>query len=245
MYPVHPYILDGPAYWLSEGVRVFRATEDVERFGATPAVGATPGAIPANARTYLTQVLADLNGPGGAATWAQMPADQLASALQIWPTDDMGRTVLNFALAKLTCRGSVDATAVRLFFRLCSVIATGLNYDPSGAYRNFDPVGAGGPVVPRLGLTTNSGTGQREITTIPCFAEPRANTDARRRTRSRWTRRPTPPARSRGPAPPQSTSTSAWGSTSTSRATSASRSTRHQPMARGPGIPQGRRRRSC
>jgi len=112
-------------------VRVFRATEDVERCGATPAVSPTPGAIPANARTYLTQVLADLNGPGGAATWAQMPTDQLASVLQIWPKDDMGRNVLNFALAKLTYRGSVDATAVRLFFRLARSSRRGSTTTPA------------------------------------------------------------------------------------------------------------------
>jgi hypothetical protein len=180
VYPDHPYILDGAAYWLSDGVRVFRATEGQARFGATPPVSATPADIPANALAYLRDVLTALNKPNGGAIWAQMPTDQLESALQIWPKDDQGRNVLNFVVAKLTYRGAIDATAVRVFFRLCAVMATGLDFDPNSAYRSFDPTGGAVPIVPRLGLTTNAATGDREITTLPCFADSRVNTDGSR-----------------------------------------------------------------
>src|ERR1039457_3241790 len=78
-----------------------------------------------------------------------------------------GKRVFNFAVAQARYQGkALDADNVRVFFRLFTTAATGLDYHQDSTYRVFDD---GSKIVPLLGVEGG------EVVAIPCFATQRVD----------------------------------------------------------------------
>jgi hypothetical protein len=159
----NPYMLDGPTTWLSIDVRVFRISQAEARFGRTI------GSDAAAAIGFIQGVLGDFNtDPAtGATQFATISTDPAASELDLLESR-VGRRVFNFAIAQVRYRGrTLSATDVRVFFRLFTTVATGVDFNPT-TYRTETNVD--GHPIPILGLQGG------QIATIPFFAESRVNT---------------------------------------------------------------------
>lgn len=154
----NPFMLDGPVSWLSLDVRVFQIKQDESLFGVE--VGATPEA----ALSFIQNVLAKFNTGSQGAAFDTIPFDQQTSPLELSRSIG-GKKVFNFAIAKVRYSGKVlQATDVRVFFRLFTTAVTGLEYNTGSTYRNFND---GAKVVPLIGFQGG------EVVSIPCFAEAR------------------------------------------------------------------------
>ena len=161
----NPYMRDGAVHWLSTDVRVFTMRPGLVRAG----IGHGGGA---NAPIDFIQALL--------ARFNQLPTDEDHPFFDI--SDDIedsrveladqvgGQAVFNYAVAKVRFRAPVgiDATDVRVFFRMFTTAATGLEYTAAAYPRQGD----GSLAAPLLGLTGN------EILAVPFFAESR-QTDMR------------------------------------------------------------------
>jgi hypothetical protein len=168
----NPFMTDGPTAWLSKDVRVFKATEGVPSpTGATiPKVGANDDAgAESAALAYIQDLIATFNED----TSETHPFDKLS----IDPNSDTGRLelsrkvegsrVYNFAVARVRYRGAeAPKVPVRVFFRLFTTAATGLDYDPAATYRRSDTA----QPVALLGVQAS------KLVAIPCYAEPREDT---------------------------------------------------------------------
>lgn len=155
----NPYEVDGPTSWLSTDLRVFQIDSGQSKFGVT--MGSDPNA-------FITQVINNLNtgNTGGQTFENDISLDQQTSRLEISQTVG-GTPVYNFAVAKVRYRSLVlNATDVRVFFRLFPVASSSLAYDQATVYRRHV---TGGTVIPLLGIKNN------EVASIPCFASPRIN----------------------------------------------------------------------
>lgn len=161
----NPYMRDGQVHWLSTDVRVFTMRPGLTRAGVVH--GSDP-----NAPVTFIQALLD--------TFNMTPTDedhpffdisenleqsQLELASQV-----NGQPVFNFAVAKVRYRApvGVDASDVRVFFRMFNVATTGLEFNSTLYARQ----GNGTNAAPLLGLAGG------EIASIPFFAEAR-NADMR------------------------------------------------------------------
>jgi hypothetical protein len=160
----NPYMLDGPVSWLSTDVRVFKVTEGQAPFGAP--VG-TMGANAAAAVTFINNVVAHFRSlPAPNHPFDQLSTDPQASQLQLSEKEAANR-IFNFAVARVRYRGLVSqATDVRVFFRLFTVAATGLEYDETSTYRRTP----GATPVSLLGLQAG------KLVTIPCYGTARVDT---------------------------------------------------------------------
>lgn len=156
----NPYETDGEISWLSTDLRVFQI-----KAGEPPKFGVTMGSDPP---AFIIQVITNLNtgNTGGQTFENHISVDQQTSRLELSQTVD-DTPVYNFAIAKVRYRAlSVEATEVRVFFRLFPVATTSLEYDQATTYRRDE---TGGKVIPLLGIKNN------EVAAIPCFASPRIN----------------------------------------------------------------------
>jgi hypothetical protein len=155
-----PYELDGPVSWLSTDVRVFQIRAGESRFGATM------GSTPADASTYVKQVIANLDsGNNGGQTFNTISTDQQTSALELSQQVN-GVNVYNFAVAKVRYVGSLAISDVRAFFRLFPVSTTSTEFAANTTYRRATQ---GTTTIPLLGISGG------DLVSIPCFAEPRVD----------------------------------------------------------------------
>jgi hypothetical protein len=162
----NPYMLDGPVSWLSTDVRVFKVTQGQSPFGAP--VGAM-GNDAAAASSFINAVVDHFNSHAPAGhPFDGISTDQNTSALEL-SEQVGGQRVFNFAVARVRYRAAVlDAPDVRVFFRLFTTAATGLDYDMTSTYRRT----AGPAPISLLGLQGG------KLVTIPCFGDARVDTTA-------------------------------------------------------------------
>ena len=171
----NPYMIDGPVSWLSEDVRVFKvvAGGDETSFGykfEKPADGQEE-TLQTAAINFIHQVVDDFNK---LADKPNHPFDKMLTeqgaeecTLEISQKINEGEDfVFNFAIARVRYRGNKEAKGVRMFFRLFTTAATGLDYDAMTTYRrsnDFDDA------ISLLGLKNG------KVVTIPCYGDPRVN----------------------------------------------------------------------
>lgn len=165
--PVNPY-------WLSADTRVFQIVAD----GTQKIANVTqpdPSVDPNAPFTFIKNLISkfnslpdDLNHP----FMTELTADEAGSQLELSPTVG-GKSVFNFAVAKVRYKGNVPASNVSAFFRAFKTMVSALDYDQTGATsltgnyrRSSNAVGS----VPLLGLQSN------EIASIPFFATGRVDT---------------------------------------------------------------------
>ena len=157
----NPYMTDGSTSWLSTDVRVFQIEEGQPRFGFNI------GADAAAASSFLQEVVDSFNTLGLTNhPYDTISTDQQASRLELSEKVN-GKRVFNFAVARVRYRGqTLDANGVRVFFRLFTTAATGLDYNENSTYRRS----AGATPVSLLGLQAG------EIVTIPFYGDARKDT---------------------------------------------------------------------
>jgi hypothetical protein len=165
--PVNPY-------WLSADTRVFKIVADGTQSiaGVTqPDLGADPNAPFTFIKALVSKfnsLPSDINHP----FLTLLTADEAGSELELSPTVG-GKSVFNFAIAKIRYKGNVPASNVNAFFRAFKTIVSALDYDqtsatsPTGNYRRSGNTAGS---VPLLGLQSN------EIASIPFFATGRVDT---------------------------------------------------------------------
>jgi hypothetical protein len=157
----NPYMLDGPVSWLSVDVRVFQLTEGDTRFGL-PIDNDAAGAV-----SFIGTLLTNFNAaPASNHPFNTISTDQQTSRLELSRSVN-GKGVFNFAVAQVRYTGKIlSASDVRVFFRLFTTAATGLDYNFFSTYRRFDD---GTKAVPLLGFEGG------QVVTIPCFASARVD----------------------------------------------------------------------
>ncbi|HZX70243.1 MAG TPA: hypothetical protein VFE77_05425 [Rhodanobacter sp.] len=150
------------AWYLSTDLRVFQIEAGQHRFGASPG---NTGDAAADATTYITKVIANLNSDPAAADglFDAIAENDEAAALNLAPTNG-SNPVYNFALARVRTQDTAAATDVRVFFRMWAAQQTNAVYDPSTTYASRTK---GANRIPVLGVQND------EIVTIPFFARPR------------------------------------------------------------------------
>ena len=157
----NPYMVDGQTHWLSTDVRVFQIKEGESRFGFTMGNNAD-GAL-----SFITNVINSFRAldPVGH-PYGTISEDPVASRLEL-SERVRSRRVFNFAVARVRFRGlALDASDVRVFFRLFTTAATGLDYNENSTYRrtpNATPISL-------LGLQGG------HVVTVPCYGSPRVDT---------------------------------------------------------------------
>jgi hypothetical protein len=162
----NPFILHGDPAWLSIDLRVFVVRAHETRFGATM------GADAASAPAFIQNVMSRLNaghGSAGGQTFDGLPTDEAGSSLFVFPSDDNGAGVFNFALARVRYIGQIGAGNVRVFFRMFAAQSTTVAFDPATSYRRAAANPHGQPIA-------LAGIRNREYVTIPFFASPRIDT---------------------------------------------------------------------
>lgn len=170
----NPYMIDGPTSWLSEDVRVFKVVA-----GASTSFGykfEKPGddlekTLEAAAINFIHQVVDDFNQQADKPNhpFDKMLTEQGAEecTLEISQKVNKGNDfVFNFAVARVRYRGTEEAKGVRMFFRLFTTAATGLDYDTMTTYRRS----SNSPdAISLLGLKNG------KVVTIPCYGDPRVD----------------------------------------------------------------------
>lgn len=165
----NPYLIDiDPAvqnpHWLSTDIRTFRIREGQTMLGNLTH-GSGDGAPEVFGKALIDKFRSLPNNAGH--PFLGLPREGDNAAVDLAPTEG-GDRVFNWAVAKVRYRATTTtAQQVKVFFRLFSVAATGLEYNPATVYRN---AGTGATTVPALGV---AGT---EVASIPCFLSPRVNT---------------------------------------------------------------------
>lgn len=156
----NPYMVDGQTHWLSTDVRVFQITEGQNRFGQTMGNNA------AAANSFINNVVTSFRSNSSTNhPYDTIATDQQSSQLELSQKVN-GKRVFNFAVARVRYKGLVlDAEDVRVFFRLFTTAATGLDYDENATYRRTP---AGEPVA-LLGLQGG------HLVTIPCYGDARVD----------------------------------------------------------------------
>jgi hypothetical protein len=162
----NPFILHGDPSWLSIDLRVFVVRANETKFGVTAGPDAS------SAPTFIQNVISSLNaghGSAGGQTFDGLPADEANSSLFVFPRDDSGTNVFNFAIARVRYIGLIGASNVRVFFRMFQAQSTLVAFDPATSYRRASTNPHGQPI-PLAGIRN------REYVTIPFFASPRIDT---------------------------------------------------------------------
>lgn len=165
----NPYMIDiDPAFqnphWLSTDIRTFRVLEGETRFGDV-----TQGSGDAAAEAFAKAVIDKFKTLQHNAfhPFNALPREGDRAAVDLAPTEGSSR-VYNYAIARVRYRATTTtASQVKTFFRLCTTLETGLDYDTSRVYRN---AGSGANTVPALGLAGS------ELVSVPFFLSPRVNT---------------------------------------------------------------------
>lgn len=160
----NPRMRDGDPPWLSVDLRVFKANPNDAPLAGIEHPAASGGA--SAAYQYIRDVLAALNDPdgGAGAAFDTLPVDQEVNRLELGTNDANGDPVFNYAVARVryVAPEGIDATDVRLFFRMWTTGWSALEFDTNASYRRF---GNGASATPLLGLEGG------EINNVPCFAQ--------------------------------------------------------------------------
>lgn len=165
----NPYSIDvDPAvqnpHWLSTDIRTFRIRAGAMMLGDLEQ-GAGAGAPEAFAKALIDKFRGLPNNSSH--PFLGLPREGDAAAVDLAPTDG-GARVYNYAVAKVRYRAvTTTAPQVKVFFRLCTTAATGLEYDTNRVYRN---AATGAAAVPGLGKAGS------EVASIPFFLSPREST---------------------------------------------------------------------
>jgi hypothetical protein len=163
-----PFILHGDPPWLSIDLRVFTV-----RSGEISSFGPTMGSDASGAPTFIQQVMDALNPANSTVrgVFDNLPTDE-SSKLFVYPQDNNGNNVFNFALAKVHYIGLIGAMNVRVFFRLFQAQTTtgAFDYPPGAEYRRA--TNSQGQPIPLAGIQGS------EYVTIPCFANARIDSTA-------------------------------------------------------------------
>ena len=157
----NPYMTDGGTAWLSKDLRVFQVVENTEPFPGIQLAGNDAAA----ARAFIVKVIEEFNKPIlGTHPFDNISVDQAKSKLEL-STSVGGKRVFNFAVARVRYKAkTLDAKDVRVFFRMFTTAATGLEYRPNETYRTF---ASGSGAISLLGLQAG------DIVTVPFFAAQR------------------------------------------------------------------------
>jgi hypothetical protein len=166
----------GPAnpYWLSADTRVFQIVADGTH-SIAGVIQPDPGADPNAPFTFIKALTTHFNSLPNDISHpflTQLTADEVGSELELSPTVG-GKTVYNFAVAKIRYKGNVPATNVSAFFRAFKTMVSALDYDNTSSASstgNYRRSGNTAGSVPLLGLQSN------EIASIPFFATGRVDT---------------------------------------------------------------------
>ena len=162
-----PFILHGDPAWLSVDLRVFPVRSGESKFGITMG----PDAV--DAPSFIQNVIKALtngHGSAGGQTFENdLRTDEQGSSLFVFPQDNNGKNVFNFAIAKVHYIGLIGASDVRVFFRMFQAQSTNCAFDASTTYRRA-PVNPSGQPIALAGIKG------LEYVTIPFFAEQRVNT---------------------------------------------------------------------
>ncbi len=159
----NPRMRDGEPPWVSIDVRAFWT-----RPGETATAGVTHPGGEDGPFTYIKGLVQKYN------EWdtTPHPFDDLPykdlTGLPLYPADDDG-PVFSYALARVRfiAPEGINATDVRVFFRLWTTGWTALSYEGAPSSGSYRRAGSGLTAAPLLGLSGS------EINNIPCFAEPR------------------------------------------------------------------------
>lgn len=172
----NPYLLDGPVTWLSEDICVFKVLDGKEvlgiPFGTLDEDTEEAGAQSATA--FIKTLVNEFNKDQGnleSHPFEQLKQDEDAGTLEAavkLEIDKVEKRVFNFAVARVRYSGNVAATGVRVFFRLFTTAATGLDYQEATTYRRRE----GSNPIALLGLQGGN------IVSIPCYAEPRTDSES-------------------------------------------------------------------
>ena len=166
----NPYMLDGPTSWLSTDVRVFQVVDGKDPFGITlgPTAADTPAAGRTAALEFVDKVVTTFNSLTGQNNhpFDSISTNQQTSKLEL--SEKVGGVrVFNFVVARVRYIGNVlSANDVKVFFRLFTTAATGLDYNMSSTYRRTpsltDPISL-------LGVQGGY------VVTIPCYGRGRVD----------------------------------------------------------------------
>ncbi|HWF67635.1 MAG TPA: hypothetical protein VN670_10025 [Acidobacteriaceae bacterium] len=150
--------------WLSFDLRFFKVAVPP---GKTIHMYGTDITDAASAPSFIANAIKNFNS----ATFDGLPQDEKTTEIEFLPTDNDGKHVFNFAVARVRLRGKNPgiAKAVRVFFRLFNAQTTASTFNPNTAYKTFSDGIPYGHKIPQLGIENG------EYRTIPCFATPRVN----------------------------------------------------------------------
>jgi hypothetical protein len=149
--------------WLSFDLRFFKvavpAGQTVSQYGASLS---DAGGAPA----FIAAAVQNFNN----AAFDALSQDEDATKIEFHPHDNSGKSVFNFAVARVRLKGKNPGTAkqVRVFFRLFNAQTTASAFN-AASYPTFSDGVPYGHKIPRLGVENG------EYRTIPCFATPRIN----------------------------------------------------------------------
>lgn len=158
----NPFMIDGPVSWLSTDLRVCQVRPGESLLGlGTVSMGSTP----ADASVFIKDVINGFNNLGPFNhPFELISTDENTSHLELSEKVN-GTPVFNFAVCRVRIHElNINATDVRVFFRLFQASSTGSNYAPTTTYLSG---GTAGHKIPLLGIVNGA------LETIPCFAEPR------------------------------------------------------------------------
>jgi BNR/Asp-box repeat len=172
----NPFILHGDPAWLSIDLRMFVIRQNDSLFGVPPLADA------GDAPRFIRDIIGALNtgqGTAGGQSFGDpnvLSPDEEKSSLFAMPTDNNGKKVFNFALAKVHYIGLIGANDVRVFFRLFRTQQTYVPFDyvPGAAFGRYrrattDPHGQ---PIPLAGIEGG------EYVTFPFFATARVDSTA-------------------------------------------------------------------
>lgn len=160
----NPYMVDGQTHWLSMDLRVFQIKQGEKRFGEEM------GADAAAATKFIKDLLTSFNAaPAANHPFDTISGDPQTSRLEL--SEKVGvKRVFNFAVARVRYRSLLlDAKNVRVFFRLFTTAATGLDYNSNDTYRRTL---TSGQEISLLGIQGG------KLVTIPCYAKQRVDTSS-------------------------------------------------------------------
>jgi hypothetical protein len=170
----NPFILHGDPAWLSVDLRAFVIRPGDSKFGVPP-MGGDASDAPRFIRDVMSALTAGQGAAGGQSFGDPnvLSPDEEQSKLYLYPTDNSGRKVFNFALAKVHYIGLIGAANVRVFFRLFKTQTTYVPFDsPPGARYRRALGNPHGQAIPVAGIEGN------EYVTMPFFATPRVDSTA-------------------------------------------------------------------
>ncbi len=152
-------------HWLSTDIRTFRMRAGDAKYSGMASHGSDDAAAETFAKALINKFKAlpnDSNHP-----FLDLPDSGSDAAVDL-ASSDASKRVYNYAVAKVRYRAqTTNAQNVKVFFRLCTTLSTGLAYNANGLYKVS---ATDATAVPLLG------TAGGELVSIPFFLGPRQET---------------------------------------------------------------------